>query len=84
MAAAQQAETPQQQNQSVFMFVVSWMFFIFILTLINRSRIGHVIIYYSLLLLILFIVASEYANLTPFLGGIQTVGQLDNKLNATN
>jgi hypothetical protein len=72
----------KQQNSNIFMFVVGWLMLIFILTLLNRTRLGHVVIYYSLMLLILMIVASEYQNIVPFLGGIQTVGQLNAK-NAT-
>jgi hypothetical protein len=60
-----------------FRFVVSWVLFIALLTLANRSRLGHVIIYYSLLLAILLILVAEYKQITPYLTGIQTIGQLD-------
>jgi hypothetical protein len=71
--------TDQQQSNNLFVFGVGWLFLIFILTLINKSRLGHVILYYSLMLMILTIVASEYQNISPFLGGIQTVSQLNAK-----
>lgn len=70
----------QQQNNNIFIFIVGWLFLIFFLTLINRTRLGHVILYYSLMLMILTIIASEYQNITPFLGGIETISQLNAKI----
>jgi hypothetical protein len=51
-----------------------------LLTLFNRTRFGHVLIYYSLLLMILLILVSEYAQLTPLLSGIETPAALNAQL----
>ncbi len=58
-----------------YKFVASWILIIVILSLANRSRIGHVIIYYTLLLVILFILVTEYRQLAPLLIP-QTIAEL--------
>lgn len=59
-----------------YQFVAGWMLLILILMFINKTRLGHVIIYYGLMMLILTILIGEYKVLAPLIGGIQTVGQL--------
>ncbi len=64
-------------ESSTYTFVLGWILLITILTLANKSRIGHVLIYYSLLLIILLILVTEYAQIAPILSSIETVGQLN-------
>lgn len=61
-------------EQASFQFVASWVVFIAILIAANKTRVGHVIIYYSLLMCILFILVVEYTQITPFLNP-PTIGQ---------
>ncbi len=65
-----------------YKFVASWILIIVILSLANRSRIGHVIIYYTLLLVILFILVTEYRQLAPLLIP-QTIGELQQQSDKT-
>lgn len=67
------------QENNVFLFMVSWGVMIALLTLANKSRLGHVLIYYSLLLLILFLLVVEYRQIAPILSGIQTIGEINAK-----
>ena len=64
---------------NTFQFVASWLMFFVILIALNQTRIGHVAIYYGLLLLILFILVTEYRQITPFLNP-PTLGQLNTSL----
>lgn len=65
-----------QTQTNTFNFVMGWILLITILVFANKSRLGHVIIYYSLLLIILLILVTEYAQLAPLLTSIETVGEL--------
>lgn len=64
-------------ENNVFNFVLGWGLMIVLLTLINRTRLGHVIIYYSLLLAIMLILVTEYKKLAPLLSGIQSIGSFN-------
>jgi hypothetical protein len=76
-ATGQAAAPAPGSTASTFQFIAGWLLLIVILTFINKSRVGHVIIYYSLLLIILLILVTEYTQLAPLLQGIQTIGELD-------
>jgi hypothetical protein len=70
--------TAAPDNEGVtFQFVAGWILLITILVFANKSRLGHVIIYYSLLLIILLILVSEYQQIVPLLNAIQTVGEFN-------
>ncbi len=62
------------QEGNTFQFLAGWLLLIVILSLINKSRVGHVLIYYSLLLIILLILVTEYAQIAPLLSNIQSIG----------
>lgn len=70
------ASKPATVQGSTYAFLAGWVLLIVILMFVNRSRLGHVIIYYSLLLIILFILVTEYQQIAPLIGGIETIGQL--------
>lgn len=62
-----------------YQFVAGWILLFVILTFVNKTRIGHVIIYYSLLLIILLILVTEYQQIVPILNSIQTIGMFNTK-----
>lgn len=70
-------------ENNVFFFLVSWGVMIALLTLANKSKLGHVLIYYSLLLMILFILVVEYKQIAPLLSGIQSISDLNAKTAST-
>ncbi len=53
-----------------YKWLLGWLIAIILLTLINKTRIGHVLIYYWLWLLILFLVVTQYKFITDALGPI--------------
>lgn len=60
---------------ATFRFVAGWVLLIILLTFANRTRLGHVILYYGLALMILFVIVTEYQRIIPYLN-FQTPGQL--------
>jgi hypothetical protein len=66
---------PADTELPTFRFVVGWTLLIVLLVFANQTRLGHVILYYSLLLMILLIIVSEYQRIVPLLN-FQTPGQL--------
>jgi hypothetical protein len=60
---------------STFRFVAGWILLIVLLSFANRTRLGHVILYYGLALMILFVLVTEYQRIVPLLN-FQTPGQL--------
>jgi ABC-type transport system involved in cytochrome bd biosynthesis fused ATPase/permease subunit len=73
------ATTPTSADAELpsFQFIASWALLIAILVMANKTRIGHVLIYYSLLLMILFILVSEFRQVAPLLSGIMTIGEVN-------
>lgn len=69
-------------EQKTFMFVLSWASIILILMLANKTKLGHVAIYYSLVLIILFLLATQYQTLAPIFSGVETIGQLNSSTGA--
>lgn len=55
-----------------YQFVAGWIVLIVVLMFINKTRVGHVLIYYGLMMLILTVLVLEYKVLAPLVGGIQT------------
>lgn len=60
-----------------YQFIAGWVLMIILLVTINKTKLGHVIVYYALLLMILFLVVTEYGQLAPLLNNIQSIGQFD-------
>jgi hypothetical protein len=73
-------EASSDTELPTFNFIASWAVLITILVLASKSRIGYVIIYYSLLMMILIILLTEYQTFVPYLNNIQTIGQFDASL----
>lgn len=64
-----------ESTNSVFKFVVGWGLMIVLLTLINKTKLGHVVIYYSLLTFIIFILVTQYQKFVPLLNNLPTIQQ---------
>jgi hypothetical protein len=64
-------------QKATFAFLVSWFLWLAMLSVFNGTRIGHALLYYSLLLMLIFVLASEYKTLGPIFSNLQTVGELD-------
>jgi type IV secretory pathway VirB3-like protein len=60
-----------------FQFIVGWVLLFTILIFISRTRLGYVAIYYSLLMMILIILVTEYRVITPYLNAIQSIGSFN-------
>lgn len=67
---------PNVENNT-FMFLLGWLVMIVILVGVNRTHVGHVIIYYSLLLIILVILATEYQQIVPIFNSVTSIGQFN-------
>ena len=66
-------------EQATFTFLVSWVLWLVGLSVFSKTRVGYVLLYYSLLLMILFILLSEYKNLTPYITGILSIRDFNKK-----
>lgn len=64
-------------ENAVFNFLVGWFLLLLFLILVNRTRLGHVVIYYSLMLMILLVIVSEYKRITPYLLAVTSLGQFN-------
>lgn len=58
---------------SAFAWLFAWLLLGVILTLLNRTRLGHTAIYYTLLLLIFFVLVSNYRFITNALAPFSTL-----------
>ncbi len=56
-APPQQSSTPQQY--STFAWLVAWAVLMLFLFFVNKSKIGHLLIYYGLVLLIVFVIVTQ-------------------------
>ena len=75
-------EDTSNGSYPTYRWLLAWAVLILVLFLLNKSRIGHLIIYYSLVLMLLFLIVTQYkwfvGVLAPFgsLGpGLQVNGQ---------
>ena len=64
-------------ENGVFNWLVGWFLILLVLILFNKTRLGHVLIYYSLMLIILLILVTQYQTIVPYLSSISTIGQLN-------
>jgi hypothetical protein len=71
---------PPSVETQTYQFIAGWVLLFIILVFINKSRVGHVLIYYSLLLMILLVIVTEYAQIAPLLSSVQSISQFDASL----
>lgn len=81
LTATQGSTTPSSADTELpsYQFIAGWILLFVILTFVNKTRLGHVAIYYSLLLMILLILVTEYQQIVPILNSISTIGQFNAK-----
>lgn len=60
---------------SAYAWLLAWGVILAVLALINHTRIGHAAIYYTLLLLLFFVLLSNYRFIQTSLAPFQTLGQ---------
>lgn len=70
-------------EDKTFTFLVSWGLWLIVLSVFSKTRLGYVLLYYSLALMILFVLVSEYKQLMPYLRGIVGVSEFNNPLDST-
>lgn len=63
-------------DAKTYAFIASWLVFITLLIGISKTRIGYVLIYYGLLLLIFGILLTEYTQVAPLLNP-PTISELE-------
>lgn len=61
------------QHYDGYAWLVAWGVMLAILTLANRTRVGHAAIYYGLLLLLFFVIVSNYRFITTALAPFQSL-----------
>jgi hypothetical protein len=66
MATTIQAE----HGSSAYRWLVGWGVMLIILSLINKSRLGHVTIYYALWLFLTFLIVTQYKFIAAALGPV--------------
>jgi hypothetical protein len=74
-ASAGTASTPDLNN-TMFVFLLSWMLWLVLLSALKSTRVGYVLLYYSLLLMILYVLVTYFATLGPLLSGITNIGSV--------
>ena len=52
--------TPANAGQSAYQWLLAWAIILVLMNLINRTRVGHVTIYYSLWLMLVFLLVTQY------------------------
>jgi hypothetical protein len=71
------ATSPSVVENSTFAFLLAWFLWIIMLTAFSKTRLGYVLLYYSLLLMILYVLVTYAATLGPILTSIVPVGQFN-------
>ena len=65
----------QNGKPSAYAWLLAWGVLLATLTLINRTRIGHAAIYYGLLLMLFFVIVSNYRFVATALAPFNTLPQ---------
>lgn len=68
-----QGQEKQPSATTAFQWLLAWGVFLAILAILNRTRIGHLVIYYVLLLAVLFVLVTQYAWIQAALAPIATM-----------
>jgi hypothetical protein len=63
-------ETGQDDNENTFRWLVGWAVVIVLAALANRTRFGHAFLYYSLMLMLIFLVVTQYRFIIAALGPV--------------
>jgi hypothetical protein len=60
----------QDDNENTFRWLVGWAVVIVLASLANRTRFGHAFLYYSLALMLIFLVVTQYRFIIAALGPV--------------
>lgn len=74
-AAGGQDMLNKANTPNAYAWLLAWGVILAFLTLVNRTRIGHAAIYYGLLLMLFFVIVSNYRFIATSLAPFQTLGQ---------
>lgn len=66
---------PNHQAPSAYAWLLAWGVLLATLTLINRTRLGHAAIYYGLVLMLFFVIVSNYRFVATALAPFNTLPQ---------
>jgi hypothetical protein len=66
-------------DNALFVFMVSWFVWLALLTAFSKTRVGYVFLYYSLLLMILFVILTEVNQLSPYINSISSISSFNAK-----
>lgn len=58
--------------EETYRWIVAWSIFLMIIFVINKTKLGHAILYYSLWLLLLFLLVTQYRFIA---GALEPLGQ---------
>lgn len=76
LSTAPPTSTGADTEAATYQFVLGWVLMIVLLVFVNKTKLGHVAIYYSLILLIMLILLVETNEIAPILSSLRTIGQL--------
>jgi hypothetical protein len=62
--------TTGDHGGSAYRWLIGWGVMLVFLSLFNKTRVGHVMLYYSIWLLLLFLVVTQYKFITAALGPV--------------
>lgn len=52
--------TPVNDTQAMYHYMIAWTFIILLFVLLSRTKVGHTLVYYSLLLMLAFVLVTQY------------------------
>jgi hypothetical protein len=70
---APQAAAPKPATYPAYRWVVAWGVLLGMLWLLSKTEIGHVAIFYGLILILLFLLATNYANFAAALAPLSNL-----------
>lgn len=80
------SQTGPGSEYTSFQWIMAWLILFILLAFFNKTRIGHLVLYYALVLMILFILVSNagwfanilapFQSLTPGLSGTSNAGPI--------
>lgn len=69
MASSTPVELAQTKDPT-FSWLLGWLLFIILLVLLSRNTLGHMIVYYGLLLVLIFLLVTQYKFIAATLGEV--------------
>ncbi|MBF6613880.1 MAG: hypothetical protein IVW55_12200 [Chloroflexi bacterium] len=63
-----------EQRFSTFQWMLAWVVLLVLLAALNRTRLGHAALYYALLLMLLFLLVTQFAWFKGVLAPFRSLG----------